>query len=245
MKILRRSRNHNNKNFSILGDSISTLEGYNPHGYNIFYDKVKQKQAGVLTWEDTWWGMVIKHFSGKLLVNNSWSGSRVAAIPGSKEIFPSACSEERTAGLHSTSQSGIRTDPDIIIIYIGTNDWGFGTPLKSEPGVQGFAEAYQKMLAAIHINYPNAEIWCCSLMPTCMQSKDDFVFPYYYGGIHMKEYNNIIKKCVKSNHKNHVNICYMDTYKHSVPYDSIDGSHPTAAGMKTIADLIIRESPKR
>ena len=61
----------------------------------------------------------------------------------------------------------------------------------------------------------------------------------------MKEYNGIIKKCVKANLKNHVNICYMDTYKHSVPYDSIDGSHPTAAGMKTIADLIIRESPKR
>ena len=37
----------------------------------------------------------------------------------------------------------------------------------------------------------------------------------------------------------------MDTYKHGVPYDSIDGSHPTVAGMKTIADLIIRESPKR
>lgn len=33
----------------------------------------------------------------------------------------------------------------------------------------------------------------------------------------------------------------MDTYKHSVPYDSIDGSYPTAAGMKIIADLIIRK----
>ena len=43
MKILKRSRNYNNKNFSILGDSISTLEGYNPHGYNVLRKKEDKK----------------------------------------------------------------------------------------------------------------------------------------------------------------------------------------------------------
>ena len=43
MKIIRQPRNHKNKNFSILGDSISTLEGYNPNGYNVLRKKEDKK----------------------------------------------------------------------------------------------------------------------------------------------------------------------------------------------------------
>ena len=34
------------KSVSILGDSISTFEGCNPHGYAVFYDKEMQKIRG-------------------------------------------------------------------------------------------------------------------------------------------------------------------------------------------------------
>ena len=43
MKILRRPQNYNDKNFSILGDSISTLEGYSPNGYNVLRKKEDKK----------------------------------------------------------------------------------------------------------------------------------------------------------------------------------------------------------
>ena len=68
------------KYFSILGDSISTLDGYNPSGYNIFYTGEKCDIANVHDMADTWWEMVINYFCGELLVNNSWSGSQVAKL---------------------------------------------------------------------------------------------------------------------------------------------------------------------
>lgn len=33
--------------FSILGDSISTLEGYNPNGYKVFYTKEMCEKANI------------------------------------------------------------------------------------------------------------------------------------------------------------------------------------------------------
>ena len=71
------------KKFSILADSISTFKGCNPEGYNVFYDGEKIAETGVATAEDTWWSKVISYFGGTLLVNNSWSGSRVTRLPDS------------------------------------------------------------------------------------------------------------------------------------------------------------------
>lgn len=75
------------KQFSILGDSISTLEGFNPCGYKIFYDADNGRKFDVKEMNDTWWGKVINYFGGELLVNNSWSGSRVTKLPGSNVYF--------------------------------------------------------------------------------------------------------------------------------------------------------------
>lgn len=69
---------------------------------------------------------------GKLLINNSWSGSRVTKLPSATELFPSACSDERTNGLHDGKHN-----PDVIIIYLGTNYWAFGAqPERRRMGFQ-------------------------------------------------------------------------------------------------------------
>lgn len=47
---------YRNKNFSILGDSISTLKGYNPDGNKVFYDTEKCAKANINGPQDTWWG---------------------------------------------------------------------------------------------------------------------------------------------------------------------------------------------
>lgn len=223
------------KQFSILGDSISTLAGYNPKAYKVFFDEKNGEKAIIHNMNDTWWGKVIAFFGGELLVNNSWSGSRVTS--NSATLFPSGCSNERTNRLHI---NGVK--PDVIIIYLGFNDWANGVALddthifEESLDYSYFACAYNKMLENITSNYPNAEIWCCTLNTTYMSTNQRFNFPYMHGGIHIEEYNREIKQAA-NNH----NCKIIDLYRYNTPYDTIDGSHPNSNGMNTLAVSVIKE----
>ncbi|MBE6813612.1 MAG: TIGR02452 family protein [Ruminococcaceae bacterium] len=226
------------KQFSILGDSISTLIGYNPHGYRVFYDDENSKKAGILQMNDTWWGQVIDFFGGNLLVNNAWSGSRVTRFPSRDSLFPSGCSDERTSALHINTIM-----PDVIIVYLGTNDWAYGvypdlidTLLDEDINNIHFSYAYDIMIEKLKNNYPAAEIWCCTFNKTFMSQKPSFTFPEKHGGIHIEKYNEIIRNVAHEK-----NCRLIDLYSYNVPYDAIDGSHPNADGMHTLATLMIRE----
>ena len=130
----------------------------------MYYDTAHKFAAGVFTQSDTWWGRVIKRLGGTLLVNNSFSGSTVCWDP----IYSnqsSACSDERTSSL---SRDGI--SPDVIMVYMGTNDWGCGSRVFRDDrydcvadNPQLFFPAYQTMLKKLRKNYPDAEIWCLTL----------------------------------------------------------------------------------
>lgn len=225
------------KQFSVLGDSISTLDGYNPLGYNLFYFGENCFRSGVREMKDTWWGKVIDFFGGELLVNNSWSGSRVTQLPGSDSLFPSGCSDERTGNLHIRN-----VVPDVIIVYLGTNDWANGVPIEFDGCTllgheynDIFVSAYGNMIRKLRSNYPNAEIWCCTLCATFMSSDPSFHFPYKYNGNYINKYNQIIETVA-----NQQNCKLIDLFSYNVPYDSIDGSHPNADGMNTLATLMIR-----
>lgn len=225
------------KQFSVLGDSISTLDGYNPLGYNLFYFGENCFRSGVREMKDTWWGKVIDFFGGELLVNNSWSGNRVTQLPGSNSLFPSGCSDERTGNLHIRN-----VVPDVIIVYLGTNDWANGVPIEFDGCTllgheynDIFVSAYGNMIRKLRSNYPNAEIWCCTLCATFMSSDPSFHFPYKYNGNYINKYNQIIETVA-----NQQNCKLIDLFSYSVPYDSIDGSHPNADGMNTLATLMIR-----
>lgn len=228
---------YSGKQFSILGDSISTLDGYNPKGYEVFYRGDNCQMSGVTNMTDTWWGKVIDFFGGELLVNNSWSGSRVTKHPNNQTLFPSGCSNERTGSLHINN-----IKPDVIIIYLGINDWANGVELDGtifladELNMQYFSAAYETMLGKIKTNYPDAEILCCTLNTTFMSSNSSFAFPYTYGGKHIEEYNRIIM-----NTANIYSCKVIDLYGYHLPYDTIDGTHPNAQGMNILATMMIRE----
>lgn len=220
------------KQFSIIGDSISTLDGYNPMGYNVFYVGENSIKADVTQVENTWWDNVISYFGGELLINNSWSGSRVTKLRNSETLFPSASSDERTSSLHINDIS-----PNVIIVYMGTNDWAFGAKLENETGMlddESFLYAYDNMLRKLKSNYPKSEIWCCTLSETCISKRQDFIFPHSHAGTHIEEYNAIIRKVVQKNECN-----LIDLYEYRMPYDTVDGIHPTSAGMNTIAKMVI------
>ncbi len=227
------------KNFSILGDSISTLDGFNPNGYNFFYTGENCIKSGVSNMSDTWWGKVTEFFGGDLLVNNSWADSRVTKSPDRDEPFPSGCSDKRTSSLHINNVM-----PDVVIVYLGTNDWVKGVKIDSEETQllmpvhsDCFCEAYEIMIQKLKENYPKSEIWCCTLGSTFMSNNSNFEFPKMYGGKDIDEYNQIIKNTASK-----MDCKIIDIAKYDIPFDTVDGSHPTKDGMSTIATAVIRET---
>ena len=102
---------------SFLGDSISTFyaEGSEMNSYyggenEFFYPRYSHS---IKTVDLTWWCKLIKNNNMVLGVNNSWSGSQ-------------ACGSGNSAGqsdyrINTIDENG---DPDIVIVYLGTNDLG-------------------------------------------------------------------------------------------------------------------------
>lgn len=228
-------KNYKNKYFSILGDSISTFEGYTLPKEAAHYDMARKIESGVLTLADTWWGSTINHLQGEFLVNNSISGSTVC-WRASYEVPSYGCSEERTSALDVDGRM-----PDVIMVYLGTNDWGAGIPIATaqakkvdESNLALFGNAYKKMLKNLQKNYPKAEIWCLTLPFCCCSKKENFQFPYYYAGRNILDYNAAIRACAEEG-----NCRVVDLEKHPEMVDTMDGFHPNVRGMQTIANAVI------
>ena len=226
---------YKNKLFSILGDSISTLEGYSEPEDTAHYTGLRMFEADVFTPADTWWGQVISHLGGELLVNNSFSGSMVTKHKNC--LIPSyGCSDERTSSLDRAGKM-----PDVIMVYMGTNDRGWGVPptpddaaVKEDMAV--FSVAYSHMLEKLHKNYPQAEIWCFTLSRCTRRNSAEISIPDYFRGHHMDEYCNVIRACAEAYGCRLIDLC-----RAAAPYATVDDLHPNAEGMKTLADAVIRQ----
>lgn len=211
---------------SIVGDSISTYEGFNPNGYAVYYDRCMQERNGLHSVYDTWWAKVNQALSAYLCVNNSYSGSKVAG-----NGFPAASSEQRTSALHTRNYS-----PDIILIYIGFNDFGNGVPIHaknihwfSQNGPDTFIGAYSRMISQIKRNYPYAKIVCGTLMRTTIAGENGWTFPERYAGIALEEYNYAIRQVCRKEQ------CYLaDLGALNMRYETLDGTHPTKNGHVTL-----------
>lgn len=209
--------------FSILGDSISTYTGYNPCGYAVFYDAEKCIRNGLYSVSETWWNQVIRAYNGDLLVNDSFSGSRVSGLE-----FPSANSGQRILNLRKDEI------PDIILVYIGFNDFGYDVPLKRKwfsntNRLLCFQDSYCIMLQRLKTAYPNAIIVCGTLSKTFIKDKPDWKFPEErVGKIPFYSYNDSIRRVCR---KHKVALAELD----HIVYETIDGSHPTKKGHETFA----------
>ncbi|MBQ2989506.1 MAG: hypothetical protein IJD59_10415 [Clostridia bacterium] len=224
---------YKNKYFSILGDSISTLERHSVPEHASYYTHENCLETGVFIPADTWWGQVIDALGGKLMVNDSFSGSTVCDNPQYR--FPSyGCSQQRTSNLGK-----YRVAPDVIMVFMGTNDWGRGTPISSEDDPDSpyhFLSAYAKMLDQLKRNYPSAEIWCMTLPVSTWSEYPDFRFPYRYGGVHIEKYCEAIRICAKK-----AGARLIDLYQYAELYDTVDGFHPNESGMKTLSRAILSQ----
>ena len=213
---------------SILGDSISTFEGYNPPGYSVFYDKEMKEKNGLISVYDTWWAKVIQAFHAYLCMNNSYSGSRVSG-----DAFPAASSMERTCSLGNGGAY-----PDIVLVYIGYNDFGNGVRINRESPAEldlfSFEDAYRLMLTRIKANYPSTRIICGTLMRTSVKGHQDWTFPESYKGVAFELYNDVIRKIVSE-----CGFDIADLAGKGVSYETLDGSHPTSVGHITLANAWI------
>lgn len=163
------------KKISILGDSISTYSGITDGAaadttnstirYNLVWGGYNPHNAafGGSSVDSTWWQSTINALGADRLVNNSHSGG---------SVFNRAL--VRCTQLHDNTGDNAGETPDIIFVYLGTNDnnrtmGNAASLLMSQIKQLGdndsysptnLAEAYAVMLYRIQKAYPDAEIYC-------------------------------------------------------------------------------------
>ena len=177
------------KKVSILGDSISTYSGVSNNtsanstiGVNKgFYHN---GSYGGFTQSDTWWQQTLDVLGMELLVDNAWGGACVMnARPEQENVGANSVGYgDRCVNLHNDKTG---ETPDVIFVFKGTNDFSYfpstlGTAaavdystLIKDNGNGTFTyatptttcEAYAIMLHKMQQRYPNAEIFCMTLMP--------------------------------------------------------------------------------
>lgn len=204
---------------SILGDSISTYEGYNPIGYSVFYDYERTNEYGLTNVNNTWWMKVINALNGELCINNSFAGSTVYKF---SEYSISA--KERCQALHTQDD-----EPDVILVYAGTNDCLAKMPIND------FYNAYDKMLKRIKERYKNAKIFSATLAMGDLKEGAMLADTYF----NLEAYSNVIKKVCVAN-----DVEVVDLLKHKTFYSANDYRHPNKEGHELISKWWIEELKK-
>lgn len=212
------------KTVSIYGDSISSFEGYSNNitmnktiGSNVSYYKenykeIDKKRYFIDNVDKTWWMKVINRLDLKLLVNNSDTGDKVSGT------------KERYKQLHSDTKN---QKPDIIFIYIGTNDY-----LENVP-VTKFESSYDKMLNYIKTNYSKSEIYVLNLVPNGMNKSTSLLVSY----------NIIIKQLTTKYSVNLINInssSGITSSTLSTYMSDVNKVHPSEEGMNAIANTVLQ-----
>lgn len=228
------------KKISILGDSISTYQGYIPSNYQYFYPTSSCPDVDSVS--KTYWKIVADNL-GLSVKNCAYSGSTCAETGGYGVV---GCSDERIAEL------GKDGNPDIVWVYIGINDWGYGkvdlgdwTPEKALPtNGDTFSNAYALMLSKIQIAYPDAKIFCSPLLPDKARDADHNYPLVNSRGISLKAFNDKIVEIANGLGVNVVNmpgcgINWNTMQYYFGDYSETYGIHPNAAGHKKMAAQLL------
>ena len=212
---------YNGKKFSILGDSISTFKGVTVTDPNTFYGREMIQKGGFACVEDTWWMRLINALGGEFEADNAFSGSCVTDGYG---LGRGACTMERVSALGN---------PDVVCIFMGANDLGFGVP------AEVFEKSYDLLLSRLKEHYPAAEIWCATMINGVKVLEDE---PFFMGedpATPIEPFSSIVRACAAR-----AGAKVADLAAYDVRYDAIDGCHPTSGGMAQIAELWAKEMTK-
>ena len=194
------------KKVSILGDSYSTFKGAIPSNYAPYYPN---DRVDVTKVEQTWWSLYIKAMGYQLEKNDSWSGSTICGIG--------------YGGMDSSHNNFISRvdclgDPDIILIFGGTNDAWANSPIGeykyadwTKDDCKNFRPALACLLYKLQKRYPKASIY--SLLNSELR----------------EPINESMREICK-----HYNIPLIELHD----IDKQDG-HPSAKGMQSICNQLV------
>lgn len=242
--------------FSVVGDSISTYAGVIPSGYATFYP-----MGDVTSASQMWWSILAKNSGMERLEIAAWSGSTCNGNGTSTTDASAGCSTARINDLADGDDT-----PDIVICYIGINDFGpYNTPVgewtppdnipEDSDNVSTFSDAYCIMVDKIMKTYPKAKVFCCTLVNTGYNTKDQ-VEPGVYptknnAGVTLDQYNNVIKNVawglgcdIIDLHACGITFHNQDIYTGPNRDDdpSVHGLlHPNAAGQALLAQKMLAE----
>jgi lysophospholipase L1-like esterase len=227
---------------SILGDSISTFDGYIPTDYNIFYPG----SGEISTVEKTWWWQVLNATGMELNANASSSNTNITGDSLDTSGSAPGCSTKRMIDLTPGDDGPA---PDILIVFMGTNDFlrsvelgSFTAPSPQDEGVvTNFCDAYELMLQKLAALYPDAEIYFCTLLETSAGDVDDNPQAYpstNKNGNTIGDFNAEIATIASA-----YNYPVIDVHNCGITYETLsqytsDGTHPNAEGARLIAEYI-------
>ena len=240
-----------NKKIAIIGDSISTYSGWLPSdvtGYDGATYATYYPQGNVNNVSKTWWYKVAEILGIPIgNVNNcAWSGSRVTGNGASTTTASAACSDRRISDLAVRGYN-----PDIVLVFISCNDWahdvGIGSwsvnsAIPANGTISTMREAYALMLNKIHLSYPNARVFCCTIL-------DDYKrdaaagWPSNNGnGVSTYTWNQSIIEIAHALGCDTIdmNQCGIN-YANIASFAVDEGLHPNAAGMELMARKVASE----
>ncbi len=252
-------------NVSVLGDSISSFANVSGgtaaettnstiEANGSYYFGAHNTTLGI-TQADTWWQQTIDMLGASLLVNNSWSGSYIRRTNGNA----TGAYLDRCLNLHDNTGDNAGTEPDIIFVYLGTNDIcadyaDFGDPyaidydnlssiVNADSSEISTAEAYAVMLYKIMTEYENAEIYCLNVLESNYHTE---AMAQALPG-----FNGMIKEIAQRMGVHYVDI-YNETgirrddasYDTYIPAydgdDTVNYFHPGNEGMDLITECVLR-----
>ena len=220
---------------SIFGDSISTYYGYIPEGFGMFYPE----SGELVDVSQTWWMKLLDDTGMELCSNDSSAGSTCVGFSMSVDDPKYGCGSYRLSEL--TGEQG--KIPDVIIIYMGTNDLLKDIPLGDNDGtrwvaegeIENFSDAYCLILDKIASNYPISQIYCCTLLPIgTWGTEGPFVTYTNRIGLTSEDYSEWIRIIAQNK-----GIPVIDLYQCGIEIDNLhvmtsDGVHPTPDGMECV-----------
>ena len=249
---------------SVIGDSITSYEDVSNgdaastsnstiSGNGTGWYGNNKKPTLAVDRSRTWWQLSIDALGGSLLVNNSVSGGCILTKDENVGAY-----NTRALQLHDDTGDNAGEEPDIIIVYLGTNDVNVHSTnigsasdidLSNVAALREKAEAeltvlesYAIMLDNIKTTYENAEIYCLNVL------KCRTYFTNETKSKALSDFNAGVAALAEGFGAKYVDICEgtgineenMESYIPIYDDDSSDNNyHPNAAGMQLIADCVI------
>ena len=224
---------------SILGDSLSTFNDYIPRDYNIFYPG----NSGIPMVEGTWWYQVLNATGMRLCSNASSANTNVTGNSLATDGSAPGCSFRRIMDLKGADG----TSPNVIVIYMGVNDFARDIPLGSfkAPSLQTegtpatFSSAYELMLLKIKTLYPDAAVYCCTLFARDPGLRAPGTnTPVNRNGDSIMDFNKQIRAIAAA-----YGASVIDVYNCGITYDNLsvftsDGVHPNLPGAQLFANCV-------